>query len=159
MDRVKSIIENKKYIKYLKKNEKREENRIYCKHSLEHAIDTARIAQIINLENSLNIDKSLIYAAALLHDIGKWKQYEKGIPHEIASSTIAKVILEECSFSEDEISMIIEAISEHRKKEENPVDLKGVISLGDKLSRNCFYCSAKEKCNWDDEKKNKSIYY
>ena len=157
MDRIGNILSNKKFIKYLNKNEKREKARIFCKHTLEHFLDTARIAYIINLENNLNINKEYIYATALLHDIGKWKQYESGIPHEIASSTLAKTILEECSFSEEEIEIINEAILGHRKKEENPKDLIGVISLADKLSRNCFYCKSKDSCNWNDEKKNHSI--
>ena len=159
MKRIRNIIENKKYIKYLKKNEKMEKNRIYCKHTLEHFVDTARIAYIMSLEKGLNIDKELIYASALLHDIGKWKQYESGIPHEIASSAIAKTILEECDFNSEEISLITEAIDSHRVKIENPFDLKGILALADKLSRNCFYCRVKDKCNWNEEKKNKSIYF
>jgi uncharacterized protein len=159
MIRIKNIIENKKYIKCLNKNEKREKNRIYCKHTLEHFVDTARIAYIISLEKGLNIDKELIYASALLHDIGKWKQYESGIPHEIASSGIAKTILVECNFNSEEVSLITEAIDNHRTKVENPLDLKGILAQADKLSRNCFYCDVKEKCNWNEEKKNKSIYF
>jgi len=159
MNRIKNIIENKRYIKCIKKNEKKEKNRIYCKHTLEHFVDTARIAYIINLEKGLNIDKELIYASALLHDIGKWKQYKNGMPHEIASSVIAKTILMECNFNSDEILLITEAIDSHRTKVENPFDLKGILALADKLSRNCFYCKVNDKCNWNDEKKNNSLYF
>lgn len=68
MERIKNIIENKKYIKCLKKNEREEKNRIYCKHQIEHFVDTARIAYIVSLEKNLNINKEYIYAAALLHE-------------------------------------------------------------------------------------------
>ena len=122
-------------------------------------MDTARIAYIINLERSLNLDKVIIYAAALLHDIGKWRQYEEGISHEAASCVLAKDILSECSFNEKEIMQILDAISGHRKKEEDPSELNGLIALADKLSRNCFYCTSIDKCNWVEEKKNKSIYF
>jgi len=159
MNRIKNIIENKKYIRYIKKNEKREKNRTYCRHTLEHFVDTARIAYIMNLEKGLNINKELIYASALLHDIGKWKQYESGVPHEIASSALARIILAECNFNSDEIFLITEAIDNHRTKVDNPFDLKGILALADKLSRNCFYCAAEDKCNWKEEKKNKSIYF
>lgn len=157
MDRINDILNNNKFIKYLNKNEKREKRRVFCKHTLEHFLDTARIAYIINLENNLGISKEDIYATALLHDIGKWKQYESGIPHEIASSELAKTILQECSFNATEIGIITEAILGHRKKEENPKDLIGLISLADKLSRNCFNCKAKDNCSWNEEKKNHGI--
>lgn len=157
MDRISDIINNKKFIKYLNKNEKREKTRMFCKHTMEHFLDTARIAYIMNLEKNLNINKEYIYAAALLHDIGKWKQYESGISHEIASSELSKVILAECAFTNEEIDIIDQAILGHRKKVESPVDLIGIIALSDKLSRNCFYCKVKDKCNWNEEKKNKNI--
>ena len=58
-----------------------EKDRIYCRHGMEHFLDTARIAYIRSLEETIPVSKDHIYAAALLHDIGKWQQYEDGTPH------------------------------------------------------------------------------
>ena len=44
----------------------------------------------------------VIYAIGLLHDIGRVEQYEKGIGHHIASFNIAKEILKDIDFKEEE---------------------------------------------------------
>ncbi|WP_128609458.1 HD domain-containing protein, partial [Clostridium haemolyticum] len=51
---------------------------------------------IINLENKLSFNKDVIYACGLLHDVGRWQQYEESIPHEIASANLSEEILKEC---------------------------------------------------------------
>lgn len=50
MERFNYILNDEKYIDYLKRNKKFEENRRFCRHNLEHFLDVARIAQEINLE-------------------------------------------------------------------------------------------------------------
>ena len=62
--------------------QKAEEVRKFCRHTMEHFIDVARIAWILNLEQDFRIRKPVIYGMALLHDIGKYRQYEEGYPHE-----------------------------------------------------------------------------
>ena len=76
-----------------KRNKSFEKGKKICKHNLKHFLEVARIAQIINLEEKLGFEKELIYATAILHDIGKSFQYENGIPHEIASAEIATEFL------------------------------------------------------------------
>lgn len=159
MDRVNKILKNENFKKYLKKNKKCEKNRVFCKHNLQHMLDTARIAYIINLENGLNIDKEVIYAAALLHDIGRWMQYEKNIPHEEASVQLASPILQECGFSEKESQDIANSIYFHRDKEEKTEGLRNIIALSDKLSRNCLYCKSAAECNWSNDKKNNYLQF
>ena len=56
---------------------KKELNRKFCCHNIEHSLDVARIGYIMILEQNLNIDKELFYAAALLHDAGRYS----GTPH------------------------------------------------------------------------------
>ena len=51
---------------------------------MSHLLDVARIAYIRNLEKGYGFRKDVIYAAAVLHDIGKALQYEEKVPHEIA---------------------------------------------------------------------------
>ncbi len=157
MDRINLIINNQKYLNHLKKNRKHEKKRIYCKHNLQHFLDVARIAYIYNLESGLNIEKDLIYATALLHDIGKWQQYESKIPHCSASALLSQEILEECGFVPEEIEKITSAILTHRSYPDSEAELNLLIYRADKQSRRCFACKAYNNCDWPDEKKNKGI--
>lgn len=159
VERINKIINNGEFISSLKKIKLYEKQRIFCKHNLRHFLDVARISYILNLENQLGINKEIIYAAALLHDIGRFKQYEDKTPHEIASGIIAENILRNCEFQEEEIKIIIAAITKHREKTDNLTDLSGIIYAADKLSRNCFSCKAEKQCNWSKEKKNLIIRY
>ena len=103
-----------------------------------------------------------IYAAAVLHDIGKWMQYAQKIPHEQASAQIAEQILEDTGFEEDEKKGILLAILSHRehsKENGRGNKLAEVLYDADKTSRNCFACTAKEACDWGEEKKNLRIIW
>lgn len=160
MERIDRILQNETYISYLSMNEKEEQERQFCRHDMVHFLDVARIGFIINLEKGFGIEKEQIYAAALLHDIGRHVQYQNNTPHEKASAELAPRILLECGFTKEEGSIIVEAIRRHRDvtaaKEEN---LSGILYLADKASRPCFSCKAEKECNWKNEKKNKNIKY
>ena len=159
MERVNSILENKIYQKYLKRNEKEEKKRIFCRHDMTHFLDVARIALILNMEEDYGIDKELIYAVALLHDIGRWMQYEEGIPHEQASAKLAPEILIKSGFDEKEQKAVLGAILSHRDASvKDEKTLRGLLYRADKLSRACFACKAQEKCDWKAEKKNMRIF-
>ena len=82
MERVNKILYNEKYKELLNKLNKLEKERVFCKHNMEHFLDLARIAYIKVLEEGLNYNKEVIYAIALLHDIGRVFEYENGIPHD-----------------------------------------------------------------------------
>lgn len=138
--------------------EEAEKDRIFCRHQITHLLDVARIAYIRNLEEDLGMKKELIYAAALLHDIGKYRQYEDGTPHEIAGIKIAGQILTDTdSFTEEEKQMILKAILEHRRSKEGMSVLGRLLYESDKLSRICCMCPAEPECNWSREKKNMEI--
>lgn len=158
MIRVNKILEDKEYKEQLGRNEEAEKERIFCHHDMGHFLDVARIAMILNKKENYAIEEELIYAAALLHDIGRWMQYRDGIPHEQASADIAPGILINCGFDKEERDMILKAIRMHRnddvKYEKN---LSGLLYCADKLSRACFSCKAQEQCNWKKEKKNTCI--
>ncbi len=157
MDRVNSILNHEDFKDNIHKNDLYESERRFCKHDLEHLLSVARIAYIINLEENLHIDKEIIYACALLHDLGRNVQYEKGIPHEEAGAYIAKGILKDSKFKEEETCDILCAIRSHRvSKNENP--LNSLMYRADKLSRNCFNCKSFDDCNWDLNKKNLKIF-
>ena len=157
MDRVNKILSNKKYNNYLEKNYFYEKDREFCKHDMIHFLDMARISYIMCLEEGINIDKEIIYAVGLLHDIGRWLEYENKTPHNISSYNLSEEILRECGFLEDEIKIILDGILNHRNKECS--DLNKIFYRADKISRKCFSCKASSKCYWGEEKKNKGIIY
>ncbi|MBE5976145.1 HD domain-containing protein [Lacrimispora xylanisolvens] len=159
MERISNILNNKVFKEYLRRNEIAERERMFCKHNLNHSIDVARIAYILNLENNCGYDKELIYAAALIHDITKWRQYEEGIPHHISAAEIADSILASCKFNVKEIEMCKNAITKHRKLEDENDSFANLLYKADKLSRLCFLCEAKDICNWSQEKMNEKLVY
>ena len=85
MERINKILNNSKYKDYLNRNSFCEKDRVFCKHNLEHFLDVSRIAYIMVLEGNMNISKEIIYAIGLLHDIGRWVEYEGGEKHNKAS--------------------------------------------------------------------------
>lgn len=160
MDRIDRILGCAAFRENLEKNLAAEKDRIFCRHDMAHFLDVARIATIISLEEGLNIDRELIYGAALLHDIGKHLQYSDGIPHEQAGVMIANDILRNCGFNDGETSVIIDAIGSHRDDSVAlEASLRGVLYRADKASRSCFSCVAEGDCNWKDSKKNHQILY
>ncbi|WP_024613549.1 HD domain-containing protein [Clostridium sp. Ade.TY] len=158
MNKVNEILNNDLFKKYIKELETLETDREFCKHNMEHSLDVARIAYIKVLEENINISKEVIYAVALLHDIGRVLQYKDGTPHHKGSVIISEEILKDTSFSREEKDIIIDAIKEHREElAEN--DFQSIIQISDKLSRNCYNCKAYDKCYWDYNKKNHIIKY
>ena len=167
MEKIEKIINHKDFKVYLEKNETYEAVRIFCKHDRKHFLDVCRISYLLYLEdkelqNKLPYQreeiKEILYSAGFLHDIGRWKEYEEGIPHEIASAELAKPILEDSGFCEKEIDIILGLILSHRKKEISQLhDLSKIFCQADKMSRECFWCSVNKECNWKNEKKNRTI--
>lgn len=93
MEIIDTIRKHPLYKEHYGKLQELEKGRVFCHHDMAHFLDVARIAHIHNLERDLKIRKEVIYAAALLHDIGKDRQYTEKIPHERASAEIAEQIL------------------------------------------------------------------
>lgn len=160
MKRAEKILEHHTYRGCLQEINRLEAERIFCGHDMTHLLDVARLAYIFNLEEQLGIDKERVYAAALLHDIGRHIQYLEGRPHQEAGLPIAAQILTDCGFDEAERSDILTAIGRHRDvKVRSEASLAGIIYRADKMSRSCFGCPVQAECNWDDEKKNLRIQY
>lgn len=160
MEIIEEIRKHPLYAENYKKLQQAEKERKFCRHQMEHFLAVARIAYIFNLERNLGIRKEVIYAAAILHDIGKYRQYTQGIPHERASAGIAEIILNELpgqAFSGDEKQAILQAVSGHRKKREHMEVLEELLYTADKCSRSCFACESEPECSWGEEKKNRQI--
>lgn len=161
MDRVHEIQVHPLFRELREKLQIAEKDRVFCRHTMEHFLDVARLMYIYSLEDGIAIKKDIIYAAALLHDIGRYEQIISETPHDIASARIAKEILNDCGFTAEEIQTVQNAILGHRKKESavSGDSLTSYLYRADKSSRNCFVCPVQAECNWPAEKKNLRIAY
>ncbi len=158
MKRFKQLLQDEELLQLWQRMEELEKERIYCRHGLSHALDVARIGYIIILEEQYGISKEIFYTTALLHDLGRVLQYEKGISHHEAGVQIAREYLVRHGFKENEIELICDAISSHKHgPEHSAYQLADVLYRGDKLSRNCFACKAQDTCYWAQEKRNQTI--
>ena len=141
----------------LQQIEDSEHSRIFCRHGLAHLLDVARIAWIEALEQNLLLEKPVVYAAALLHDLGRALNQAD---HDTAALDICRKILVRIGFSESETACILQAIIAHGDKhtpDEQLPPLCAVIRRADGLSRPCYACAASEECYWPDARRNHSI--
>lgn len=125
MKRVNRLLEHPVYKAALKSIEEAEEKRIFCRHDMEHFLSVARVAHIYNLQEGAGLDQELIYAAALLHDIGRAAEYEDGTPHQEAGAQLSKQLLSECGFDEEAQHLILPAIRFHRQNVAEAAEKKG----------------------------------
>lgn len=146
MDRANKIMNHPVYKEHLKKIAEHEVKRIYCRHDLVHFLDVSRIAWILAMEEETKTDKEVVYACGLLHDIGRWIQYETKADHATESARLCVEILEESGFDAKEISMIREAIFHHRVKDEESTGLVSILFRADKYSRRCYDCPEIDGC-------------
>ncbi|MGI6678183.1 MAG: HD domain-containing protein [Dehalobacterium sp.] len=154
MERVQKVMSHPDFEAYLFLNKQQELNREFCCHQLEHALDVARIFYILCLEGERLPElkhlsgpeiKELVYVIALLHDIGRWKQYlDPSLDHAREGAILAKPILQDVGFSEETINLALSAIADHRKHSAS--GLGSILYRADKLSRNCHHCQAQHKC-------------
>lgn len=160
MQRIDRIIQHATFVGQIKRLEQLEKDRRFCRHGWSHLLDVARIAWILCKERSFDFSKEVIYATALLHDIGRVREYEELIPHEDAACSCVAGILEECGFTKEERSLILAAIALHNERtrcQDN--QLAALLYEADKCSRLCFTCVARSECKWSEEEKNRTIKY
>lgn len=161
MERIYRIQKHPVYKEQYKLLREAEKTRTFCGHSMEHFLDVARLMYIYNLEEQAGLEKELIYAAALLHDIGRYEEIKRGTPHHISGARMAGEIMEACGFQKAETEAVQRAIAGHRKAESMEAEelLTAYLYRADKQSRNCFSCQAEPLCDWPTEKKNLRIAY
>lgn len=171
--RIDKIRTSEQFVAALSLIEELEAERIFCRHDMAHFLDVARIMTLLRVEYNLFLPADEIYAAALLHDLGRSKG---GEGHAAASVVIAEQVLPQCGFSPAEIRRICSAIAAHGDKGEKEAFSKRLpdkkaemiyASLGiedmfeqeesvlgrlliaaDKLSRRCYECAASKECRW-----------
>ena len=156
MEKVNAILWHPVFSEHLARLEALERTRVFCRHDLTHLLDVARMMWIAVLEGQLPLKRDVVYAAALLHDLGRVEQMEEGIPHHRVGAELAALILPEAGFSGDEVSQIQSAITSHRA-DGGDNTLGRLLCWADKKCRACWVCTAKDECNWPDDKKNWEI--
>lgn len=150
------ILKDCQYSEYMRILAEKEADRIFCIHDIEHCLDVARIAYILALENNIELGRDIIYAAALLHDIGRAFSNEN---HAEESVRASRDILQRCGYSADETELICEAIAGHRETGGRCDNLKSILAAADKMSRQCYNCKGAKECYWENEKRNMEIKY
>ncbi len=159
LKRVELLINDSLYRQYMNYNLEEEREPKFCQHDFSHHLDVARIAYILVLEhNDLNYfikenglsgklaAKEVIYAAGMLHDIGKWKEYREGIDHASYGARIARDILARAFFNPNEVEIICRAIYEHRNISRDMSFLGERLHRADNLSRICSECPDRSQC-------------
>lgn len=163
MPRVDAIWDHPAFRKSYRRVVELERERPFCLHQVRHLLDTARIMWILNLERGLGLDREVVYAAGLLHDVGKAAQYADGTPHEVEGARLAAEILgslpEGLGFAPAERDQIVTAVRGHRRLREGAEPLERLLWQADKSSRACFACpgDVRAACTWADGKKNLDI--
>ncbi|MFR8336649.1 MAG: HD domain-containing protein [Eisenbergiella massiliensis] len=97
--------------------------------------------------------KELIYAAALLHDCGRFRQYEDSTPHELAGAQLAEEILLIAALRNRSGRKSSGRFQGTGKKLAQEESLRGVLYRADKKSRPCFACPAEGACSWPPSKR------
>lgn len=156
MDKVNSILMNVEFVDRMTEIDSIELGRIYCKHGIAHALDVAKIMIKRNGEVGAGIDKNVLYATALLHDIGRADK-DAGQNHACLGASLAAEIVKKSGYSQAEIDEITFAIAEHRQDNKANA-LSEILYFADKKSRTCYECEAADTCKWSMDKRNKSRY-
>lgn len=158
MERINQIMAHPLFVSSQKRIEELEVDREFCTHGLGHSLDVARILYIKTLELQYPIPKDILYAVALLHDIGRVAEYETKESHHEAGARLSRTILEDCGYTREECERIVEAIASHKEPHRDDILCK-LLFEADKLSRNCFQCKAAAQCYWPETRKNREINY
>jgi uncharacterized protein len=102
-------------------------------HTFDHTMRVYSLS--MRLCGKLHVNKRVLEAAALLHDVGRPKETESNISHAILSGEMSRDYLAEIGYSDIEISQVIEAIRTHRFSEGiEPTTIEGkILSDADKI--------------------------
>lgn len=150
MEKIERIVNHPDFRLYLDNCSQLEKMRVFCTHDFNHLLTVARLTYLLLLERGEQPDqKEMAYAAGLLHDIGRWREYIDGSDHALAGAELARPILKAAGFRPAEIELIAKAIGEHRRNcrsGERRDPLSRALQEADHFSRLCFQCPAKGEC-------------
>lgn len=153
MERINLLLASPAYRQYLEMIKEKEKGRVFCQHGFGHGLEVARLCRIFLLENGLDYSRDVVYAAALLHDLGRCLEDNAKGCHAVRSARLADPLLVQAGYSLEERKLITNAIAEHRKKEHDVFasPLSYFLSKADKYSRLCHACPASAACYKKDE--------
>jgi len=102
-------------------------------HSYDHTLRVLSVSLQIGKEVGANM--RILYAAALLHDIGRPREEKTGVTHALLSGEMSKRVLSKAGYTPQETESVVAAIRTHRFSEGlRPVSLEGeILSDADKL--------------------------
>ena len=152
MERVNAIYSHVLFIKAMQGINIKEIDRKFCRHGIAHLLDVARICAILAMDEGEDIPRDVIYAAALMHDIGR---YFGDSSHAEKSKDMCAEILPDCGYTEQEIAQISNAVLNHGDNNGQGGKLGSILHRADKISRLCSECGAADLCKW--EKLNEGI--
>lgn len=156
MERINLLLTSSLYRDYLGMVEEKEKDRIFCRHGFSHSLDVARLCWIFLLEIGQPYERDVVYAAALLHDLGRCQEDSAAADtacHAVRSAQLAGPILAAAGYSLPEQKLITGAIAEHRNNEGAVFasSLSYCLSRADKYSRLCSGCPAAAACYKKEE--------
>jgi HD superfamily phosphodiesterase len=171
VQRVERILKDRWYQEYLLRNATREAKRRFCRHNFQHMLDVARVAYILLLEagdlqvfvrqyslSGREAAREIIYAAGLLHDIGRWEEYDHQQDHAAASARLAKELMSRTGFTPLEIDIVTRAIGEHRRRDAHETLLGRYLHAADRLSRPCLSCPVQADCHWFADRRRQAYF-
>lgn len=160
MERVGAVLRDPLLNEVIAKLSGLEAEREFCRHTWDHLWSVARICYILLLESgsqelvqsrlgvtTLATAREVVYAAGLLHDLGREHTYVHGGDHAAVGAGMAEAVLLQAGYSQQERQLICRAIAEHRSLPANPSLLSFVLYQADKLSRPCRECSVRQHCH------------
>ncbi|HVN73134.1 MAG TPA: HD domain-containing protein [Methanoregula sp.] len=102
-------------------------------HGMDHTGRVARLCAIIGGEE--HADMRVLIPAALLHDIARPAEAERGVPHEAEGARMAEDYLRSAGYHEHSIPAIAHAIRAHRYRSTVPPETleAKILSDADKL--------------------------
>jgi len=102
-------------------------------HTFDHSMRVYSLS--MQLSEGLQVNRRVLEAAALLHDVGRPREDESGVSHSILSGEMSREYLRELGYSAGEIQHIVDAIRTHRFSEKvEPTSLEGqILSDADRL--------------------------
>lgn len=159
MKRIGLLLQDSLYNEYLQRNVLEEMEHQFCRHDINHLFAVAQMTFSLMLNNndgeifleetgtdSQAAAKEVIYAAGLLHDIGKWKEYRDGEDSAACSARLSRAILPRALFTPDEIAIICRAIGEQRNISKDMSLLGEKLYRGNNLARINSECRCNEEC-------------
>jgi len=102
-------------------------------HTLDHTLRVYSLS--MQLGKGLPVNKRVLEAAALLHDVGRPREAESNVSHSILSGNMSRDFLRNLGYTTEEIERIVDAIRTHRYSEGiEPHTIEGqILSDADKI--------------------------